>query len=219
MSPETISLTLSMRAKCISCGVENIFPTVVTIPVNLDRPLLVPAGDVIADGSDRCPVCNGEVRTMGGLFQFRNGQLEHERDMVQLRREWHIMFTSCTINSQEYGSNNEHMVSRVNFIIKPGDDFFDEHRRSISCTVCQAYGENYTFETSPLEVENPPELVRKINYSEFQFSVERYFRSVLGNNGGGFRLNNAHDIAMRNMTFDIEGLAVIHAAESGSAAW
>jgi hypothetical protein len=60
-----------------------------------------------------------------------------------------LIFSKIMQDSQVYGSNNEHMISRI---------FFSLDGKEYECNVRQPYGENFSFENDPIEVETPDEL-------------------------------------------------------------
>jgi hypothetical protein len=59
-----------------------------------------------------------------------------------------IIFNRCIQDSQEYGSDNEHMISRVFFTLEIRDRRIDLH-----ADIKQAVGSSY--ETGPVEVGMP----------------------------------------------------------------
>jgi hypothetical protein len=58
-----------------------------------------------------------------------------------------------------------------------------------------------SFETSPLEVSNPPNYKGPFNYEAFRTVVEQYYRGLVGATGSGIRIVGSSNIRMRNNTF------------------
>lgn len=111
-----------------------------------------------------------------------------------------LVFYKCIQDSQEYGSNNEHMVSRI---------FFSIEENKYECNVRQPYGENFSFEENPIEVESPEELKKVINYGQFRNEVEKYFRNLVGNNASMIKITGNSNVRMKNNTFLLEYSTVI----------
>lgn len=103
-----------------------------------------------------------------------------------------INFYKCIQDSQEFGSNNEHMVSRL---------FFEIGKNDYHCEVRQPYGSSYSFEEDPIEVSVPVELEKLVNYEQFREAAEAYFRSNVGKNGSGINMSNSINVRMMNNTF------------------
>ena len=102
-----------------------------------------------------------------------------------------VTLQKCVVDSQEFGSDDEHMVSRVFFHIdvegKESDSFVD---------LKQAVGSS--FETGPLEVSKPRGR-GPWNHQEFSRQVESYYRSCVGAQGRGFRIGpGASNIRLQN---------------------
>jgi hypothetical protein len=114
-----------------------------------------------------------------------------------------LIFSKCILDSQEYGSDNEHMVSRVYFSID-GEEY--------ECNVRQPYGESFSFENDPIEVETPEELKGKVNYGQFRDEVENYYRKLVGANASSIRIQGAPNVRMSGITFTIAHTATIDKA-------
>ena len=99
-------------------------------------------------------------------------------------------------DSQDFGSDDEHMVSRVFFDLE-----VDGHRHSgLSANIKQTVGTPY--ETAPLEVSRPAGYEGPFNHAAFQNIVEQYYRSLVGGQGGGIRIGaGSSNIRMRNNRF------------------
>lgn len=98
-------------------------------------------------------------------------------------------------DSQEYGSDDEHMVSRVFFDLEiDGKD-----QKGLYVDIKQIVGS--LFESSPLEISMPANYKGPFNYDAFCKIVERYFRSQVGAIGSGIHIEGGSNIRMRNNTF------------------
>jgi len=120
-----------------------------------------------------------------------------------------VTFTRCVVNSQELGSNAEHMVSRVGFgLAIEGRTFTD-----LYVVVKQTVGSN--FETADLEVGPPQGYTGPFNHIAFRAAVERYYRNCVGSTGMGFRVQGAAHVTLvdcvvalpRVEVFEVEGSA------------
>jgi len=98
-------------------------------------------------------------------------------------------------DSQEYGSNDEHMVSRVFFDLEIDGTKY----QGLHCDVKQMVGSS--FETAPLEVSSPTGYKGPFNHQAFQQIVEHYYRGLVGSQGRGIRITGGSNIRMQNNTF------------------
>lgn len=122
-----------------------------------------------------------------------------------------ITFYKCIQDSQDYGSDNEHMVSRVFFTLQIGDRKFDLH-----ADIKQAVGSGY--EMGPIEVGQPEGYSGPFNYECFRDAAEKYYRSLVGSTGRGINIQGGANIRMRNNTF-IQKMSVECEVVEGSAGW
>ena len=106
-----------------------------------------------------------------------------------------VTLERCIRDSQEYGSDDEHMVSRVFFSIET------EGRRSTGYVdIKQTIGSDY--EAGLIEVGGPVGYAGPFNHEVFQQEVTAYFRGCVGSAASGIRLGpGAKNIRMRNNTF------------------
>ena len=81
-----------------------------------------------------------------------------------------LVFTRVIQDSQDYGSDDEHMVSRVFFDLEVGGDV----RRGLYADVKQTVGTSY--ETAPLEVSFPQGYKGPLDCGVFRSHVETYYR-------------------------------------------
>jgi len=117
-----------------------------------------------------------------------------------------VIFRKCIQDSQEYGSDDEHMVSRVFFDFQIGDKIYE----NLYVDVKQTVGSN--FESAPLEVGVPQNYKGPFNYSAFREAVEKYYRGLVGKQGVGIHIEGGRNIRMQNnvllrkevVEFDVE---------------
>lgn len=110
-----------------------------------------------------------------------------------------VRFYQCIQDSQEYGSNDEHMISRVFFNMNIGDTTYKELFADIKQTV------GSSFETGSIEVSKPIGYKGPINYGAFRDAAEKYFRTLVGSQASGIRIEGgAKNIRMMNNTFNME---------------
>ncbi len=118
-----------------------------------------------------------------------------------------VRFHRCMQDSQEYGSDDQHMVSRVFFTLE-----VDGRRQGdFHADVKQLVGGG--FETGALEVGPPVGYEGLFNQEEFSRATETYFRSLVGSSGSGIRIQggsrvrigvNVH-VLEREVTFEAPG--------------
>ncbi len=105
-----------------------------------------------------------------------------------------ITFHQCNQNSQEYGSDDEHMGSRVFFTLEIGEDKFEKLYADLKQTV----GADY--ENGPIEVGPPQGYDGPFNHEAFRDYAERYYRSCVGSEGTGIRIEKgSENISMENI--------------------
>jgi hypothetical protein len=98
-------------------------------------------------------------------------------------------------DSQEYGSDDEHMVSRVFFDLEIDGTKY----QGLHCNVKQTVGSS--FETAPLEVSAPTGYKGPFNHQAFQQIIEQYYRGLVGSQGRGIGITSGSNIRMQNNTF------------------
>lgn len=107
-----------------------------------------------------------------------------------------VTFYKCIQDSQEYGSNDEYMISRIFFDIEMGD----QTHPNLYVDIKQTVGGN--FESSSLEVSAPHGYKGPFNYNAFRNATENYYRSLVGSHGTGIHIGgSASNIRMYNNTF------------------
>jgi hypothetical protein len=123
-----------------------------------------------------------------------------------------VIFKKLVQDSQDYGSNDEHMVSRAFFDLELEGKTY----RDLSVDIKQPVGSD--FETAPLEVSQPKGYAGPFNHDTFQQLVEGYYRNLVGSSGSGIRIGGGGNIRMRNNTFVQEYTAEFEVGK-GAAAW
>ena len=109
-----------------------------------------------------------------------------------------ITFEKCIQDSQDYGSDDEHMVSRVFFTL----DIQSQHPTELFVDVKQTVGSS--FEDGPIEVGSPKGTKYRgsWNHDAFRSAVESDYRGLVGSVGSDIRIGGgSHNIRMRNNTF------------------
>lgn len=106
-----------------------------------------------------------------------------------------ITLQKLILDSQDYGSNDEHMISRVFF-----DFELDGHKyEGLHADIKQTVGSS--FEHAPLEVSKPVNYKGPFNFEAFHNIVEQYYRSLVGQSGSGIHVTGSTNLRMRNNTF------------------
>jgi hypothetical protein len=101
-----------------------------------------------------------------------------------------IYYQKYIQDSQDFGSNDDHMVSRVFFTLEIGGKKFENLHATIKQTVGSHHSDSY--EVSLPEGYNGP-----MNYNAYRDSVEGYARSFISINGDV----SGRNIQMRNNQF------------------
>lgn len=113
-----------------------------------------------------------------------------------------IVFEKCIQDSQDFGGNDEHMVSRVFFKMHVNDQNHD----NLYANIKQSVGGNY--ESDPIEVSLPVGYNGLLNYQKFQEETEKYYRSSLksaiGRIGGNVRMRNNVFSTIREIQFEVD---------------
>jgi len=105
-----------------------------------------------------------------------------------------VTFYECIQDSQDYGSDDEHMISRVFFSMEVGGKKYD----GLHADLKQAVGSD--FETGYIEVSQPRGASYRgpFNHDAFSKGAEKYFRSLVGSKGSGIRITGGGSARMRN---------------------
>jgi hypothetical protein len=119
-----------------------------------------------------------------------------------------VTFHKCIQDSQDYGSNDEHMVSRLFLTIEVHELLNEKETTTkydnIYTDIKQMVGGK--FEEDPIEVSPPYQASGELykgpmNYDQFRKESENYFRKLVGNKGQGINIQGGSNIRMRNNVF------------------
>jgi hypothetical protein len=124
-----------------------------------------------------------------------------------------VIFNKLIQDSQDYGSNDDHMVSRVFFTIEVDGNSPQE------CYVDIKQSVGSDIETSPLEVSKPVGYKGSFDYGELREAVEGYYRSLIGSQGSGINISGGSNIRMRNNTFIQKKQILLEVSNSENLAW
>ena len=105
-----------------------------------------------------------------------------------------VSFASCVHDSQDYGSDNQYMVSRVFFSIT----YEDHLHTGLYADIKQPVDGNV--ETDPLEITGPHGYDGPISWEGFRRAVGQYYRSLVGSCSSGFQ-TRVDNIRMRDHSF------------------
>lgn len=106
-----------------------------------------------------------------------------------------VIFHKLIQGSQDYGSDDQHMVSREFFTVEIEGKISKEAYADIK----QPVGSD--FETTPLEISKPVCYNALFNYETFREAAEGYYRSLVGSQGSGIHIAGGSNIRMQNNTF------------------
>jgi len=98
-------------------------------------------------------------------------------------------------DSQDYGSNDEHMVSRIFFDL----DVDGTIHKGLFVNVKQTIGSS--FETGSIEVSKPVGYRGLWDHELFSNFAQQYYRSLVGAGGSGMRISGGINIRMQNNVF------------------
>ncbi len=106
-----------------------------------------------------------------------------------------VTFHKCIQDSQDFGSDDEHMVSRVFFTVEAGGRV----HRDVHADLKQTVGSDYA--TGPIEVGPPVGYAGPFSHAAFARTAEAYFRGLVGAGGSGIRIQGASNVRMQNNAF------------------
>lgn len=109
-----------------------------------------------------------------------------------------VTFHTLIQDSQEYGSDDEFMVSRVFFTLEIDGKKFENLFADLKQTV------GSDFETGSIEVSPPRGYEGRFNHAAFSEGATKYFRSLVGSKGTGVRTEGSRNIRMQNNIFKKE---------------
>ena len=130
-----------------------------------------------------------------------------------MKKCW-VGFKLCVLDSREYGSDNEHMVSRVFFDLRING----EVHPGLYCDLKQVVGSSY--ETGDIEVGRPVGYKGPFNYNGFRDEVEKYYRSLVGAHGRMFKMSGeAHSVRFHDIRMEMHTAVEFDADDSGAGGW
>ena len=104
-----------------------------------------------------------------------------------------VTFHECIQDSQDYGSDDEHMISRVSFSL----EIDGKSVGNFSANLKQVVGSDA--ESGDIEVSPPNGYDGAFNQDGFSDAARKYFRSLVGATGSAIRIvGSAKNIRMRN---------------------
>jgi len=107
-----------------------------------------------------------------------------------------VTFSRLVQDSQDFGSNDDHMVSRVFFSLQVGDNQHSDLYADIKQTV------GSSIDDDSIEVSHPIGYSGPFNHGKFCEAAKRYFRSLVGRSGEWLHIaGEVTNIRMRNNTF------------------
>ena len=123
-----------------------------------------------------------------------------------------VNVSHCVQDSQEYGSTDEHMVSRVFYEISVGD----EKKGEFCSDIKQIVGSAYSSEN--LEVTRPSDYSGPFDHQTFSRQIKDYYLGLVHSSGAMISLGGATNVRMRNNRFQIPSQFEFD-AEGPSAGW
>ena len=123
-----------------------------------------------------------------------------------------VKVQKCIQDSQEYGSTDEHMVSRVFFAIGVDGGLYDEDYCDIKQIVGSAYG------SGNMEVSRPHKYRGPYDHEIFSDKIAGYFSKLVNSSGSIISLGGATNVRMRNNIFVNPYEFTLDAEETG-ASW
>lgn len=118
-----------------------------------------------------------------------------------------VTFRRIRQDSQDLGSDDEHMVSRLFFDLEVGG----ERHEGLYADVKQPVGSD--FESASLEVSRPAGYDGPFNYSSFRAAAEEYYRQAIGSRGSAIRIEGASDVRMRDNLIEQKAVAEFEVPE------
>jgi hypothetical protein len=106
-----------------------------------------------------------------------------------------ITFYKCIQNSQDLGSNDEHMISSIHFYLD-----IDGRKEDLYSIAKQTVGSD--FNTGVIEISAPVGYNGPFNYTTFRDHAEKYYRGLVGKSNAMIPVSGGGKVHMRNNTFD-----------------
>lgn len=123
-----------------------------------------------------------------------------------------VIFHKCIINIQEYGVEDEYMVSRIFYSIETSDERYDNLTSDVKLTSGDSY------ETGSLEISRPENYKGPFNYSEFVNVADAYIRNLFGSRGREINISGSSNVHMSNITM-IHPMEAYISIDSSSGGW
>ena len=122
-----------------------------------------------------------------------------------------ISFFMCIQDSQEFGSDDEYMVSRVFFNM----EIDGELKTDLYSNIKQTVGSN--FEEGQIEVGFPVGITGPFNYEKFSDAAKKYYLKLVGSQGSGIKIGNGcSNIRMMHNIFKFPYNVEFEIPESGT---
>lgn len=109
-----------------------------------------------------------------------------------------LTFQRLHQDSQDFGSDNDHMVSRVFFSLQTGERSFP----NLHADVKQTVGSDYN--TAPLEVSAPTGYDGPMDHDAFRAAAEHYYRGCVGPQLGGQNIRMQNNLYVATWVTQIE---------------
>lgn len=123
-----------------------------------------------------------------------------------------ITFFKCVQDSQEFGSNDEHMISRIFF----NAEYNGTVNTNLYAQIKQAVGSSFNEEQ--IEVSFPEGITGPFNFVAFSEAAKEYFLRLVGSGGSGINIGGGcSNIRMMNNTFQMPFEVEFDISEPGTA--
>jgi hypothetical protein len=106
-----------------------------------------------------------------------------------------VILSSLVQDSRDYGSDDEHMVSRAFLDLQVDGSMYEK----LYAQIKQPVGGD--FETMPLEVSWPVGYKGPLNYEAFRAGIEAYYRGLVHSTGSDTNVEGGSNIRMQNNRF------------------
>ncbi len=124
-----------------------------------------------------------------------------------------VFFHRCHQDSQDFGSDTEHMVSRIFFSIEANG----ERRDGLHVDIKQAVGS--PFEAKSIEVGFPANYKGPFDHNAFRKAIGEYYLLLVGPKGAAIRFaEGTHSLRMSDNIIIHEAITEFD-ADSSSASW
>jgi hypothetical protein len=107
-----------------------------------------------------------------------------------------VILSGLVQDSQEFGSDDEHVVSRAFLDLQVDGMLYENLYAAIKHPV------GGDLETMPLEISWPVGYAGQLDYPAFRAGIDVYYRSVVGSSDAGRHVEGDPDIRMRDNRLD-----------------